>query len=212
MFEGINIRNVVEHYNKRENAHKLLTRYFANEKVDDYCQLALGIELPEGNYSASEHFLGPKVLSASPASSVFQLASKLKSAQDVNHVPKTIYDSNLPYLRISVGSEIAMMLNPNDFWVGNVRTIYTHLIIKHKGNISLANEELALYKEPEPNKSRPSKMEYQIWRDLYLSLEPSLIQLTNMGRDIAESEGLESGSKCFMWADALCSEIYATYT
>ena len=113
----------------------------------------------------------------------------------------------MPYLRISLGSEIAMMLNPDKYWVGNIRTIYSHLLLKHNGNSMTANEELRLYREPDG--SRPSEMEYKIWRDLYLSLDSSLKQIANIGNEEAKKQGAPVGEHVYMWADAISSHLYS---
>jgi hypothetical protein len=172
---------VFTHYQKRLAAHQELQRFFQSRKIDQDSDLALGISRPEGNYSASEHNLGHHVLENNTKESVFNLASQLISLHNASRIPDIIYIANMPYLRISLGSEMAMMLNPDQFWVGNVRTIYTHLLLKHSGNQAIADEELRLYKEPEGR--RPSEMEYRIWRVLYLSLEVSLKRVALMGNE-----------------------------
>ena len=59
---------VFTHYQIRLAAHKELVRHFEAENISAYTELALGIARPEGNYSASEHHLGPQV-----GSSTFQV-------------------------------------------------------------------------------------------------------------------------------------------
>ena len=115
----------------------------------------------------------------------------------------------MPYLRISIGSEIAMMLNPDKYWVGNVRTIYSHLLLKHNGNQQRTDEELQLYREPDG--SRPSEMEYKIWRDLYLPLENSLKSIAVMGDSEAKKQGSSKEQYKFLWADAICSMLYSDH-
>jgi hypothetical protein len=200
---------VFTHYQQRLSAHQELEKYFKARNIESYADLALGISRPEGNYSASEHRLGPQVLANNSKESVYNLASALVKLHDAHHVPQTIYKSNMPYLRISLGSEMAMMLNPDKYWVGNVRTIYAHLLFKHNGNKSIADEELRLYKEPDG--SRPSAMEYQIWRELYLSLENSLKEIAAAGVEEAEKQGGLSGEHVYMWADAISSNLYSNH-
>lgn len=211
MLSNIKMDFVFTHYQQRLAAHQELMQLFQSQNIDGYTNLALGITLPEGNYSASEHNLGPLVLRNNTKASVFNLASQLIALHNAHHVPHTIYKvANLPYLRISLGSEMAMMLNPDKYWVGNVRTIYTHLFLKHNGNRAIADEELRLYKEPEGN--RPSEMEYRIWRDLYLSLENSLQQIARMGNEEANKQGAPIGKHEYMWADTISSHVYANHT
>ena len=209
MLFAINMDQVFTHYQQRLAAHRELVAYFNTRNIECYVDLALGITRPEGNYSASEHRLGPQVLANNSKESVFNLASSLVVLHDANHVPNTIYKANMPYLRISLGSEIAMMLNPDKYWVGNVRTIYAHLLLKHNGNQSRADEELRLYREPD--RRRPSAMEYQIWRDLYLSLDSSLKKIAEMGVEEAKKQGALSGKHVYMWADAISSNLYSNH-
>ncbi|MDN3517028.1 hypothetical protein QWY84_05345 [Aquisalimonas lutea] len=193
-------------YQQRLAAHYEIIKYFETKNIEQYVDLALGISRPEGNYSAAEHKIGPQVLTHNPKALVYNLAIQLGNLKDSYHVPVTIYRANIPYLRISLGSEMAMMLNPDKYWVGNVRTIYTHLVLKHNGNRSMADEELRLYREPDG--SRPSQMEYRIWRDIYLSLEASLRKVARLGSDEATKQKAPSGKHVFMWADAISSCVY----
>ena len=209
MLSDIKMDLVFTHYQIRLAAHKELVRHFEAENISAYTELALGIARPEGNYSASEHHLGPQVLCNNTKKSVFDLAKQLRALHDAHHVPHTIYQATMPYLRISLGSEMAMMLNPDKYWVGNVRTIYSHLLLKHDGNRARADEELRLYKEPDGR--RPSEMEYRIWRDLYLSIENSLKQIAQMGNKEAQKQGVCSGEHIFMWADAISSHVYSNH-
>ena len=209
MLSNIDMDEAYTHYLQRVAAHNELEQFFQSQNVKRYAELALGITRPEGNYSAAEHQLGPMVLGNNSTQSVFNLATQLFSLSDAHHVPLTIYQANMPYLRISLGSEMAMMLNPEKYWVGNVRTIYSHLLLKHNGNQQKADEELQLYREPDG--ARPSEMEYRIWRDLYLSLENSLKNIAEMGDDEATKQGTSSGQYKFMWSDAICSMLYSSH-
>ncbi len=209
MLSDIKMDVVFTDYQQRFVAHKELAQLVQSQNIDGYANLALGISRPEGNYSASEHNLGPHVLNNNSKESVFNLANNLTALHDANHVPNTIYRANMPYLKISLGSEIAMMLNPDRYWVGNVRTIYSHLLLKHHGNRARADEELKLYREPDGR--RPSEMEYQIWRDIYLSLKNSLQQIASMGNEEANKQGTPVGEHVFMWADVISSHIYANH-
>lgn len=210
MLSNIKMDVVFTHYQQRLAAHQELVQLFQSKNIDEFLNLALGISRPEGNYSASEHNLGHHVLANNTKESVFNLASQLITLHNAHHIPNTIYKvANMPYLRISLGSEMAMMLNPDKFWVGNVRTIYTHLLLKPGGTQARADEELRLYKEPEGR--RPSEMEYKIWRDLYLSLEVSLQRVALMGNEEAKKQGAPVGGHVFMWADVISSHIYANH-
>jgi len=210
MLSDIKMNLVFTHYKQRFAAHQELVRYFENGNIEEYSNLALGIARPEGNYSASEHYLGPQVLCNNTKESVFNLARQLIALPDAHHVPDTVYQAAMPYLKISLGSEMAMMLNPDKFWVGNARTIYSHLLLKHGGNKARADEELRLYKEPDGK--RPSEMEYKIWRELYLSIENSLKQIAMMGKIEAQKQGALIGEHIYMWADAISSHVYSNHS
>lgn len=209
MLSNLDMKKVYLSYQQRESAHLNLVQFFQTSNINAYTDLALGVSRPEGNYSASEHDLGPQILHHNTRASVFELARKMLALHDAHHIPTTIYRANMPYLRISVGSEMAMMLSPDKYWVGNVRTIYSHLLVKHCGNKKTADEELSLYKDPDG--SRPSEMEYQIWRDIYLSLEKSLQYIASLGNAEAKKQGALIGNHIFMWADAICSYTYADH-
>jgi hypothetical protein len=209
MLSNIDMGEAFTHYQRRDLAHHDLVQHFQSQNIQSYVNLALGITRPEGNYSAAEHQLGPSVLANNSEQSVYNLATQLYALNDAHHVPLTIYQANMPYLRISLGSEMAMLLNPEKYWVGNVRTIYSHLLLKHNGNQSRADQELQLYREPDG--SRPSEMEYKIWRDLYLSLENSLKNIANLGDAEAIKQGTQNGRHKYMWADAICSMLYSNH-
>ena len=209
MLSDLLMDEIFTHYQQRLSAHQNLVKYFEAKNIDNYVNLALGISHPEGNYSASEHELGHQVLNNNTHQAVFNLATSIVGLHSANHLPQTIHLANMPYLRISLGSEMAMMLNPDKYWVGNVRTIYSHLLLKHNGNKAHADEELRLYKEPDGG--RPSSMEYKIWSDLYLSLDESLKQIVSLGNAEAKKQGVQAGEHIYMWADAISSKLYANH-
>ncbi len=204
MLAHLSMSEVKDHYGKREVTHKRLITLFTQRNVDEYARLAVGLTDAAGNYSAHEHNLGPRILSENTVKSIFDLAEELFACKSVNHIPNIVYKHRLPYLKISVGSEMALMLRPNDFWVGNVRTIWSQLLIKHNLNYRRANEELSLYKDSE----RSSEMDYQIWRDIYLSLGDSLAYLAEIGNKKTNEDGVEPGRLKYLWADAIANALF----
>lgn len=201
----IAMHDVREHYVRRKNVSKKLRRLLKNRKKTEYVKLAVGITDPLGNYSAHEHQLGPRILENNSISSVFALATRMASKElTVTHLPKTIYGANLPYLKISVGSEMASLLKPNSFWVGNVRTIWAHLVMKHEGDWKKANEELRLYRTDDA----PSEMDYQIWREIYLSMAPNLENIQSISDSWAEEQKIKPGKLKYIWIDAVCNALY----
>ncbi len=205
--EDLDMHAVREHYLHRERVHLELRRLFDNGAILDYIQLALGISDAAGNYSAAEHGLGPRILAESTEEAVFDLAVKIEQCPNAHHLPKLIYDDSINYLKIGVGSEIAMMLKPDDYWVGNVRTIWAHLLQKHDGDQQRANQELRLYRTGEWD----SEMDYQTWRDIYLALESSLSQLGCAASQAAQTQGVTPGLLRFLWSDAVASFLYDAF-
>lgn len=200
----LDMATVREHYLVRENVHADLSRLFAAGQIEEYVKLALGISDPAGNYSAAEHGLGPRILDENSYDDVFDLATEIEACPNAHHLPELIYRHQLPYLKISVGTEIAMMLKPDVHWVGNVRTIWAHLFVKHGGNRTKANQELKLYRDDQ----RDSEMDYQIWRDIYLALEQSILTVVRLAAEVAADQGVTPGPLRFMWPDAVASFLF----
>src|SRR5688572_18969976 len=112
----LDMASVRDHYLSRESAHTTLRQLFEAGCVEEYVNLALGITSPAGNYSAAEHGLGPRILDENTHKDVFDLATEIETCPNTHHLPDLIYRHKLPYLKISVGSEIAMMLKPDVHW------------------------------------------------------------------------------------------------
>jgi hypothetical protein len=207
MINNLDMSTVREQYDLRYSYHKRLVALFQSKRIDEYNAVALGIKDNSGNYSASEHNLGPVILDNNKASSVFRLAEELNAQTDPKNIVKTIYEKNLKYLKISVGSEMAMMLNPERFWVANVRTVWTHLLIKHKFNLGKANEELKLYRSQELT----SEMEYRVWRDIYLLMTPSIKSTCEIGNKVAIEQEINPGNIENLWFDAIANALYENF-
>lgn len=207
MLEQLDFTEVRETYDRRLNVHQLLLKHFSEEAIEDYVLLALGISNPAGNYSANEWSHGPEILNNNLAATihrrVFNLATEIYRCA-INHVPRTIYQADINNLKISVGSEMGMMLRPDDIWVGNVRTYWVHMLINNDWNVAIANEAVGLFRDNE----RDADMEYRVWRDVYLATEKSLSTLTEQGNIEAKNQGVEPGKNKFMWADAISTSLY----
>ena len=131
----IDMHDVKDHYKSRKDVSKRLKGCMQNGDQKEYVELALGITDPLGNYSAHEHSLGPRILENNSISSIYKLAQRLASEElKITNLPKIIYQANLSYLKISVGSEMTSLLQPDRFWIGNVRTIWSHLVVKNQGD------------------------------------------------------------------------------
>ena len=133
---------------------------------------------PAGNYSASEHGLGPKVLGSNlnAKGRIYGLAGKFILLKDASTVPKLIREENLKYLRIGVGSELSCMMNPTVCWVCNKRTIWLYLA--QTQGLRKANEALQLFNEHDDD----SPMAYESWQDAYHpELGPELKRVAEEG-------------------------------
>jgi hypothetical protein len=205
MITELNFQRVRERYDARLNSHLSLRTQYAGGIVNasTYIASALGITDAHANYSASEHNLGPLILGESGPERIFQLAQRLGVCQR-NHVPRVIYEAEIPYLKISVGSEIAMMLRPDEIWVGNRRTYWTHILVKNDWRRGPANEALELFRENEPN----AEMDYRVWQYLYLDIAKSLEEVATRGEELAKLHNIEPGHYKFLWADAIATSLY----
>ncbi|MCX7099728.1 MAG: hypothetical protein NTV43_17690 [Methylococcales bacterium] len=200
----IDMHEVRNHYLARHKVSKKIRVLVESKRVDAFVQLALGISDVQGNYSASDHALGPRILSSSSAQSVFSLSARIAECADSRTMLNEVYSANIPYLKVSVGSEIAMLLNPSLFWVANTRTVWAHLLIKHGFNYDIANEELSLYRDQDSS----SEMEYKKWREIYTLMKPNLIKLGELGDEEAKRNDVEPGKIRSIWFDALSNALY----
>ncbi len=205
---SINYREVYDHYYERYKIHQRLINTFQKSEVSEYVELALGISEGGGNYSASEHGLGPQILQQSPPQRIFELAQKLFICKGPLEIPDVIYNANIPYLKISVGSEMATLLRPDSFWITNVRTIWAYFVLKHNNSIDIANDQLFYYRTRE----MPSEMEYQLWKEIHPLVGPSMEKLAHMGSKLAKERNIESGNLKYLWADAIADTAYNEYS
>lgn len=206
-WEGIDYREVCELYNKRVETHRILLERFNEGDVTGYVGLALGVDDKCGNYSASRRLLGPKILARSTMQKVFALAKGLVSCQP-SQLVETIYGARLPYLKISVGSEMAMMLCPDTHWVANRRTLWSHFVLKYKGDTPKANRVLLDSLGSIRDSDEDPEMEYQIWRYLHPDIESNLRELASLGTQVASARSIEPGGMTFLWADAVADTMY----
>lgn len=196
-------------YDLRLKASNDLARLYASKAANKFAELALGISDPDGNYSAAEHGLGPRILDANWNSEqrVFDLAGSFASLTDARIVPELIRRAHLKYLQIGVGSEISAMINPKMCWVANTRTIFTHLLIKHGDNVGKANEELRLYRDSDAS----SEMTYELWSYIHAELDVALTRIAKLGNEQSRKAKIEPGGSTYLWADAIASYLYDEY-
>ncbi|MBF4988341.1 hypothetical protein [Methylophilus sp. 14] len=198
------MQDVRKHYLQRIAVGKELRRLLNAGSIDTYVLLALGITAPEGNYSAWEHNLGSRILSQRTPEPVFSLAAELASCNTATGMLDTIYAAAIPWLKVSVGSEMAMMLKPSTFWVANTRTVWAHLLLKYDFDYAVADEALRLYRVDDQD----SKMAYQIWKAIYHEMGSSVVALTALGSSEAEQQSVTAGKKPNLWFDAIANALY----
>ena len=199
---------VREMYDSRKGVHRLLGSLVKKDDSKAFVRLALGIDDEAGNYSASDHGLGKRILGsngADPWSRIRDLANELAALDDGRLVPDVIRRAGIRYLGVSVGSEMGCLVNPVACWVTNTRTVWAHLLVKHGDDIQKANRELALYRESDAD----SAMDYQLWAGLHPELNVSLTRIAEMGGRLARKEGVKAGAETYLWADAIANELYA---
>jgi hypothetical protein len=204
---NLDMRQVRAHYLRRKRAHLRLHELFNRGDVHGDAQLALGISDDTGNYSAAEHGMGPLILARATEQAVFDLATAIDVCPTTNHLPGLVYEHAIPGLKISIGTEVAAMLRPRRYWVGNVRTIWSHLLVKHGMHERRANEELALYHDGE----RESEMTYQVWQHVYLRMEPDILALGRLAAQAAAARGVRPGRPRYLWPDAVASSAFDAF-
>lgn len=216
MIDRLDFPVVKNRYMVREQLHRQLQTLLGNQAIEAFVNLALGISDRNANYSASEPRpggpLGPIILAHSNPDVIFRLSQALDVC-DKREIPTIIYNRNIHYLKISVGSEISMMLRPDEFWVGNIRTFWTHILVKNQWNARIANEALQLLNQPVEKRKHvvernEARLEFHLWRGLYLDVEESLLEVARIGSEVARLKGIEPGENRFMWADAIATSLY----
>ncbi len=207
LLDQLDWESVRGHYDLRFETHEELRLRHKRNQIAEFSALALGIENPAGNYSADEHGLGPKIMSENDNAEVdvHALAGSLLNCASPRQVPVTIKAARIRYLSIGVGSELSCMIDPVRFWVANTRTIWTHLVIKHKENYNLADEELRLYRQADAS----SEMAYQIWAAIHKDVGPSMAQLATRTLPMAQGAGINPGPLPYLWGDAVASFLYS---
>jgi hypothetical protein len=196
-------------YDIREQVHDELLLLHGKGKKAAFADLLLGISDSAGNYGAAEHGLGPRILAENydAQSRLLKLADQFLAVKTGHEVPAIIRAAGLKYLQVGVGSEASCMINPTICWIANVRTIWTHLVIKHGDNFYKAAQELTLYREADAS----SEMMYSMWTVLHRDLEPTMTLVADEGTKLAISAKVNPGTITYLWADAIANELYDNY-
>jgi len=199
--------DALEHYESRMRIHRRLRTLYKDGKVVSFARLLVGISDAQGNYSAREHGLGPLILSQNLDAErrLFDVAEKFLALKSAYGVPDIIRRAGLKYFRIGVGSEASCMLDPQICWIANTRTIWTHLVFKHKGDFGRANEELELYRDEDET----SEMAYKKWVAIHREMNRNLTEIVDLGSQLAKKASVEPGKVKYLWADAIANALYA---
>lgn len=208
-FSTLDWPSIRAHYDRRVLVHQRLVALHANGPSLSFARLLVGLADPIANYSANQHALGPKVLALNPRASerVHSLATKFLGLTSANDVPKLIYDAALAYLKVGVGSEASCMMNPTVCWVSNVRTIWTHLLIKHADQVELANEALDDYRDDEAG----GEMVFKMWAAIHREMDTAMTRIAERAAEICRRAGTIPGPTKYLWADAVADALYTAY-
>lgn len=208
MIDQLDMYAVRCHYDNRIDIHERLLALLKRKDYDGYLDIALGITDADGNFSASEHGLGEAILAENKSETIITLVQLFLTETIPIGIVDSIYRANVKFLKISIGSEMAMMLKPDFFWVANVRTVWTHLLIKHDYNLEKANEELKLYRSQELT----SEMEYRVWKQIYSLMKPSIKKGCNHGNITAKEQNIKIGEHPYLWFDVIASSLYDKFS
>lgn len=195
--------HIATHYDNRCRVSYELRELLRSGRRRDYLELALGVSDIAGNYSASDHHLGEPILAYNSEEALFRLAQSLADESlTTQQMLRLIYEANLSHLKIGVGSEMACMLQPHKFWVGNVRTIWCHLLVRHNCDQDSVNVELQAYRDHDNN----SEMAYRLWREIYPRMRNDLHTLASWVNE--QSAVTPAEQPDYLWVDAICSELF----
>ena len=200
MFRLLNMSNIYDLFETRLDVATRLHYLLDHKNIKEYETLAVG----DGNCSASDHDLGPRILGNSSPQSVFNLGWRLRTINSAQDMLSAVYRANIPYLKVSVGSEMAMMLRPKLHWVANTRSIWAHLLIKYDFNFITANEALTLYRESDAD----SEMKYNVWRAIHAEMKENFWKIAKLGKKEAKAQNCQYGGLVYLWADAIANELY----
>jgi hypothetical protein len=208
-FSTLDWPGIRAHYDRRVVVHQQLIALHREGPSLAFARLLIGLSDPIGNYSANQHGLGPRILASNPraAERLHALADKFLALQSAHEVPTLIHAANLAYFKVGVGSEASCMMNPNVCWVSNVRTIWTHLLIKHADQIKRANEELSYYRDDEAD----GEMIFKLWAAIHREMDTAMTRIAERAANLCRNAGIIPGPIKYLWADAVADALYSAY-
>jgi hypothetical protein len=95
-------RAVRDQYDIREQTHTELLSLYRARSVADFVQLLLGISKSSGNYSASEHGIGPKIIAENRNvdQRLCAVVEEFLGVKNAHEVPPIIRSAKLRYFQI----------------------------------------------------------------------------------------------------------------
>jgi hypothetical protein len=199
-------RQVREEYYRRHAVHRALLELHVQGEKRGFADLLLGITNPRASYSASQHEVGRRILSANQKAEnlVYEFGRQLMQVQSALKVPEMVRAARLRHLTLAVGSEASCLLNPQVCWTTNMRTIWARLLYNHAGSYTSADKELNLY----GHKGDPSETTYEMWITIHKDIGRMIENLFERSVYEAGRELVEPGEIKNLWADAICNRIY----
>ncbi|MFI5087644.1 MAG: hypothetical protein ACHP7I_04560 [Terriglobales bacterium] len=165
-------------------------------------QLLLGISEPGGNFSASEHNLGPQILAnPSAEAAVSALAQAFIERKDAAAVPDLVRAAQIRFLGIGVGSEASCMLNPKVYYTTNSRTLWMHFA--HIWDVEKASTLLDGARDGDST----SELAYKNWSEYHGWVGETMRKL---GRYNIRSS-IRGSLQPFLWADAIATKTYSVH-
>jgi hypothetical protein len=192
-------------YGDRLAASRELNSWFYTGQVETYAVKAVAKDWREDgiyNWSSAVHRNGPQICAQNTCISIFDLAQSLVTCPDAKAVMRCIRNPARPMIGPSVASEMAMMLWPDRFYCGNLRTFWAYLVDKPGGTIEGANEQLELFADHNADCEIP----YSVWSDLYEPLAPTIGRLALHGAKLLDIESID-----FLLGDTVASKLYDKY-
>jgi hypothetical protein len=197
-------------YARRLEAHRQIVSSLRSRRINVFVDLALGIENEYGNFSARLNDLARPILEHNTRRRIFEFGRKLEAWKNPATLPDLVYEQNLPYLKVGVGTEMAALLRPKDCWVTNIRTLWMHLVVKTGGDTRRATEALGLYTSSRGD-GGDDDYEYKYWRDLHPLVGRDLMRVAELSVPLAEAGQATIGEYPLLWADSIAAMLFEAH-
>jgi hypothetical protein len=201
---NVNFASVREHYDDRMALSHTLGKYQRQGDVNRYAHLAVGATDPQGNHSASEHGLSGAILTYVTNQQIFDLGTALLQATNGN-ILGTIFNADIKNVKASVGTEMGMMLRPNQLYCTNARSVFGARSVQN--GIENALDIINTYKELGKTGEGPEDQR-GIWAPFHEEVGPNLVSLVNLANPRSLEQGIAPGDNVYLWADSISNELY----